>query len=168
MIADGCSSGIVASGRLGGGGGAGSSPPGVQQNRYGLGQLQQMVLQRRGQGIQPVLRADEVLQTFVGENILDTKGDHRDALMNRSFHLPFDLLRIIGTGRKNQDQGMGFLDRIKDRFAPIAARQDIPGSNPAADAMGFQGGDHRIGDGAILMGIADKNIVGHWYFLPEV
>ena len=88
--------------------------------------------------------------------------------MNRPFHLPFDLVRIIGIGRENQDQGLGFLDGVNDRRPPIAARQDIPGSNPAADAMGFQSGAHRIGDGAILMGIADKNIVGHWYFLPKV
>ena len=85
--------------------------------------------------------------------------------MNRSFHFPFDLLRFIGVGRENQDQGMGFLDSINDRFAPIFSRNDIPGSNPAADAMGFQGGDHRIRDGAIIMGITDKHVVGHLGFL---
>jgi hypothetical protein len=32
----------------------------------------------------------------------------------------------------------------------------------------FQGGAHRIRHGAILMSIADKNIMGHGCFLQEV
>ena len=55
----------------------------------------------------------------------------------------------------------------------IASPQSLPGriSRGAIQQRmpwRFQGGAHRIRDGAILMGIADKNIMGHGYFLPEV
>ena len=57
---------------------------------------------------------------------------------------------------------------VNDGFAPVTAGQDVPGRDPAADAVGLQGGDDGIGRGLVLAGIADKDLMGHVRFLMRV
>jgi len=121
----------------------------------------QVLFQGRRPGIQPMLGADEVLQGPARQDIFDAEGNHRDDGVHRPFDLAPDLGRSVGVRRKDQDHGPGLLDGLHNGLAPIAARQDIPGRDPATDTVGLQGGDNSIGRGLVLTGIAHKNIMGH-------
>ncbi len=112
--------------------------------------------------------AEVVSQLFVGQDFLDAERNYRDAGGNRLVDLTLDLAGSVGVSGKDQDHGPGFLDGLNYGCAPVGARQDIPGRDPATDTIGLQGGDDGIGGGLVLIGIADKNIMGHRYFPPEV
>jgi len=64
-------------------------------------------------------------------------------------------------GRKSENHYPAFFNGLNDAFAPFPAGSDIPGSNPATNAVRFEHGAHGVCSRLIFDGMADENVVSH-------
>jgi hypothetical protein len=118
-------------------------------------------LDGRREGIEPVRRADEVLEGLSERNVLDTERDDRDALVDGAFDLALDLGRLVGARGKDEHHDAAASDRVDDRRAPVESRQDVAWSDPAAQAVPFEGRADGVRDGLVARRVADEDFVRH-------
>ena len=124
-------------------------------------QIMEVLFHGGRQGIQPVLGADKIFQRLGRHDVLDAEGNYGYAGVHRPFDLTLNLGRGVGIAGKNEEHGPTGMDGVNDGFAPVAAGQDVPGRDPAADAVGLQCGTDGVGGGLVLVGITDEDVVGH-------
>ena len=114
------------------------------------GEIVEMLFHWRRHGVEPVDRADEIVEGFSWGNIFDAEGKNGQAAADGAFDFFGDVAGSVGVGGKNQDHYFGDVDGFDDGFAVRAAGDDVARSDPAADASGFEAGADGVGDDFIL------------------
>jgi hypothetical protein len=108
----------------------------------------------------------EKIQSLARLDVFNPKGNDRDTSIHRVFHFSNYVPRLIGMGRKHQDQRPASKECVMELLCVEDAGHHIPGGNPAANLGAFQTGTDSFGDCFILLRIADKDIVRHMMFSP--
>ena len=133
----------------------------IEDALHGFSQHTQVLLERRGQGVQPMDRPHEKGHRLRRCDVLDAQGNDRDAPAHHPFDLAANLGRRIGVGRENQNHGSAMVERIDQRLAVFGAWPDIARSNPAPDAGVLQAGARCVGRGLVLARVADEDVEDH-------
>src|SRR6185295_2757111 len=106
-------------------------------------------------------RADEVLETAIGDDVFDAQWNDGHALVDRAFDFALDLLGLVGPGGEDQYHDASRGDGVNDRLAPILPRRNVPRCDPAAYPAAFQASANRIRGRLVLCRIANEYIVRH-------
>ena len=80
-----------------------------------------MLFHGRGHGVEPVDRADEIVEGFSGGNVFDAKGKNGQAAADGAFDFFGDVAGGVGVGGKDQDHYFGDVDGFDDGFTVRAA-----------------------------------------------
>src|SRR5450755_3684205 len=94
-----------------------------------------MRLARRRESVQPVLRAQEILEALRRQHVVDSEWQDPQLLVYRPFHLAANLRRVIAACGKDQNHYPGFRDRIDDLGCPVRHGRYIARRDPGADAV---------------------------------
>ena len=97
------------------------------------------------------------------QDVFDAKRDDDLPLADGSFDLAPDLRRVIGLGGEDQQNDLGAGKRIDDGFLVLYAGEDIPGRNPAGDALRLKRGARCIRNPLIVRCVADEYCMCHSY-----
>ena len=114
------------------------------------GEIVEMFFHWRGHGVEPVDRADEIVQGLAWGNVFDAEGENGQAAADGAFDFFGDVAGSVGVGGENQDHHCGDVDGFDDGFAVRAAGDDVAWSDPAADAGGFEAGTDGVSDDFIF------------------
>jgi len=132
-----------------------------REQRFHAGcELVDVAFQRRAQRVQPMRRADEILERLGGHRVFDAEGDDVDPFVDGPLHFPLDLRRGVRVAAEDQNHDLRAVERIDNRLGPRRARRHVARSDPASDAMKrLQLRADGIGDHLVAGGIADEYIV---------
>lgn len=105
-----------------------------------------MLFHGRGHGVEPVNRADEIVERLTRGNVFDAEGENGQAAADGAFDFFGDVAGGVGVGGEDQDHYFSDVDGFDDGFAVRAAGGYIARSDPAADAGGFEAGADGVSD----------------------
>jgi len=133
----------------------------LQQPFDRVRKLLQMAFDRRRDCIEPVHRGHEVRERLGRVDVLDPHRNERDAGRDGAFDLAADLPGIVCAGREDQQHHAALVDRLDDGRAPLIARRDVAGRDPASDAVALEHRTGSIGRRLVDMRVADEDVVSH-------
>src|SRR3981081_3769547 len=99
----------------------------------------------------------EITQTMVWQNILDSERNDGDPGRESFRHFPFNMVGIIRMLREDQDEHSASLKTLHDSFGPIGSRFDITGSDPTVDPSGLEMSTNRVRGRLIFTRMADED-----------
>ena len=105
-----------------------------------------MLLDGRGDGVEPVDGTDEIVERFGGRHIFDAEREDGEAIADSAFDFLGNVFGGVGVGGEDQNHDFGGVDGVDDGFAIGSAGEDVARSNPAANPSGFEAGADGIRD----------------------
>src|SRR5262249_54422798 len=110
-------------------------------------------------GIEPVPVAQGILHRPLGADVLDPDRQDGHPAADRPFDLAMDLPRGVGVAGEDQHHHPAAVDPLDDPGAPLVAGGDVPGCDPAPDAMTFEHRAGRVGPGLVPRRVAQEDVV---------
>ena len=124
-------------------------------------QVVQMPFQGRREGVHPLRSRDEIFQRLCWRDVINSKWNDVNALVNSALYFALDLWRSVRVPRKDQDHNATGFDRIDNRFAPVGTRNNITRRDPARHRVCFKPCHDRFGNSFILYRMTYENITRH-------
>lgn len=138
-------------------GGLRALDPRLRQEDLDLfGERLQMGLERGGDRVQPVHRADVVLERARRRDVLDADRDDGEALRDRAVDFPLDVGRRVRMRREDEHHHPAPVDPVDDRLAVVGPVGDVPRGDPAGDPVSLERGAQRIRRGLVLARVLVK------------
>ena len=132
-----------------------------QEDQDLSGERLQVWLERGSDRVQPVHRADVVLERARRRDVLDADRDDGEALRDRAVDFPLDVGRRVRMRREDEHHHPALVDPVDDRLAVVGPVGDVPRGDPAGDPVSLERGAQRIRRGLVLARVADEDVVGH-------
>ena len=107
-------------------------------------ELFDLFLERGREGIEPVGRADVVLQGLRGLYRLHPEGDDDDVVIEGTLDLAHDVRGLVRDIGKDEDEYTARIDGVIECFRKVLSGKDVPRCHPAAVLLLFEAGAYRI------------------------
>jgi hypothetical protein len=107
-------------------------------------ELFDLFLERGCEGIEPVGRANVVLQGLRGLYRLHPEGDDDDVVIEGTLDLAHDVRGLVRDIGKDEDEYTARIDGVIECFRKVLSGKDVPRCHPAAVLLLFEAGAYRI------------------------
>src|SRR4029450_1683038 len=104
-----------------------------------------MILERRGERIEPMRHAHEVLERRRHRHVFDAEWNDRQSTVHGALDFALYLWGVVRLCRVHEHHQPTGVDGIDDGAAPVHTWQYVPGSDPAADPVVFECRAYGIG-----------------------
>ena len=125
-------------------------------------QFADALFQRRGRRIQPLIRAEMILQSFGEHLVIHFERENELAGLSRFGNLFEDFLRCDRVMTDYDDKDFAAMQTVHDVIRPETG-SDIAPVDPILDAVLFQLAADRVGDRLILRTVTDKDDPFHLF-----
>jgi hypothetical protein len=116
---------------------------------------------RRDEGVKPLHGLCEISHASCRSDILDAQRQYRHPVVIGLSQFTRNLLRGVGVRREDKNHELAFGNRLDDCRRPEVGDGDIARRNPTTDILGFERGEHGLGDRSVFFWVTDENVERH-------